>query len=119
MSDPFRQALEQATGEIYQARACLLQPSPASLDRCYAAFERAAAALRTIESQLSHQPGPSHLPAAIQDFRRGLQRNQVLLASAADLAFGARQSEIATAGLYDRQVRPALTGDPHRVFVTG
>ena len=115
MSESFGHILDQADAAMLQARGCLLRPTPESLDLCLTSFEHAAAALRELETSITRQTPPAHLAAAMDRFRRQLRRNQTLLACAADLRFGARQAEIATAGFYNRQVQPAVTAHEHRV----
>jgi hypothetical protein len=115
MNRDFRGALEEADAQMEHVRTCLLRPTPESIDSCRAALERAVTAF---EGLLAHgQPPPGCLLGSLQQFQRAVRDNRALLDSAGHLYFGAIETAIVAAGLYDRHAAPAGLTPPGRLSV--
>jgi uncharacterized protein (DUF849 family) len=119
MNGEFARILTAAHEEMEQVRTCLLHPTPDSLGRCEAALSRAAAGMQHLHAHLHDQTRSPQLIPQLERFRCEIRRNQVLLASAGHLYFGARQSVTVSAGLYDRNAGPAGMAPSHRLSMLG
>lgn len=111
--------LETVHAAVQEASRLLMDPKPEALDRSAALLEQARRSLQTAADtfNLSNAPARAGIRAELEELRKGLRRQGLLLEHAADFYAGWVRFRNSLTGGYTAQGEPAPAEPGRRLLI--